>query len=283
MVRVTAWICRFIHNCQSKQSKHSQLIGPLTVTELQKSLLCIVRIVQLESFHSEMNLIESKEPLPKKCKISGLAPFIESGILRVRGRLQRSNLSYQQNYPIILPRSHHFTTLLIEDSHRRTLHGGAQVVLSHLRQQFWIVDGKRTVQLQLCKCVTCYKRKPENMTQLMGNLPYHRVNPPQRPFLATGVDYTGAFQIKASRFRGNTTYKGYVAVFICLATKAVHLEAVTGMTTKHFLWALFRFIGRRGICHDMYSDNGTNFIGADRKLANNKINFEEAIIMVNEE
>lgn len=103
----------------------------------------------------------------------------------------------------------------------------------------------------------------------MGNLPYHRITPPQRPFAATGVDYTGSFEVKASRFRGNTTYKAYVVIFICLASKAVHLEAVTGMTTKHFLWALLRFIGRRGICHDMYSDNGTNFIGADRKLREN--------------
>lgn len=101
---------------------------------------------------------------------------------------------------------------------------------------------------------------------MMGNLPYHRVNPPTRAFAATGVDYTGAIELKSSRHRGNTTYKGYIAVFICLATKAVHLEAVTGLSTEHFLMALHRFIGRRGLCKDMFSDNGTNFVGADNIL-----------------
>lgn len=100
----------------------------------------------------------------------------------------------------------------------------------------------------------------------MGNLPDHRVNPPTRAFTATGIDFIGAIELKASRYRGNTMYKGYIAIFICLATKAIHLEAVTGMTTTHFLWAFQRFMGRRGISRDIYSDCGTNFIGADKVL-----------------
>lgn len=277
LVRVNAWIWRFKENCLAKREQRSRRSGQLVVSELHHSLLKIVRLVQQETFGSELSLISSNEQLPNKSKISGLAPFIENDLLRVRGRLQRSNLSYQQKHPIILPSSHPSTKLLIEDSHIRTLHGGAQLVLSHTRQQFWIVDGRRTIQLQLRKCVKCFKRKPELSSQLMGNLPYHRVNPPQRPFLATGIDYTGAFEVKASRFRGNTTYKAYIAIFICLATKAVHLEAVTGMTTKHFLWALHRFTGRRGVCHDIYSDNGTNFIGAEKKLKENIVPFATGV------
>lgn len=100
----------------------------------------------------------------------------------------------------------------------------------------------------------------------MGDLPLHRVNPPIRPFIATGVDYTGAIELKAARLRGTSLYKGYIAIFICLATKAVHLEAVTGLTTEHFLLALDRFSGRRGTVQHLYSDNGTNFVGADNVL-----------------
>lgn len=55
-----------------------------------------------------------------------------------------------------------------------------------------------------------------------------------------------------------------------MATKAIYLEAVTGMSTEHFMMALHRFIGRRGLCKDMYSDNGTNFIGADNVLNSRK-------------
>jgi len=84
----------------------------------------------------------------------------------------------------------------------------------------------------------------------MGDLPAHRVNPPKRAFEATGVDYTSAIEIKSSRFRGHTCYKAYIAVFICLASKAIHLEADTGM----------------GFCQHLYSDCGTNFISSDKSL-----------------
>lgn len=49
------------------------------------------------------------------------------------------------------------------------------------------------------------------------------------------------------------------------------------MDTKHFLWALQRFIGRRGICHEMFSDNGTNFVGAEKVLNNQRKQFIEAV------
>lgn len=58
----------------------------------------------------------------------------------------------------------------------------------------------------------------------------------------------------------------YVAVFICLCTKAVHLELVSDLTTERFIQALRRFASRRGKPKDMYSDNGTNFVGACNKL-----------------
>ncbi|XP_071580298.1 uncharacterized protein, partial [Temnothorax nylanderi] len=60
--------------------------------------------------------------------------------------------------------------------------------------------------------------------------------------------------------------KHYVAVFVCLATKAIHLESVEDYSTDGFLAAFQRFVSRRGLPSDMYSDNGTNFVGADREL-----------------
>jgi len=100
----------------------------------------------------------------------------------------------------------------------------------------------------------------------MGDLPVHRVNPPNRPFIATGVDYTGAIEVKAARLRGSSTYKGYIAIFGCLATKAVHLEAVSGLSSEHFRLAFFRFTGRRGPVQHLYSDNGTNFVDTQANL-----------------
>ncbi|XP_014215483.1 uncharacterized protein LOC106644477 [Copidosoma floridanum] len=61
--------------------------------------------------------------------------------------------------------------------------------------------------------------------------------------------------------------KGYIAVFVCLATKATHIEVVSDYSTPAFLAAFRRFVSRRGFCLHMYSDNGTTFQGADAELS----------------
>lgn len=60
--------------------------------------------------------------------------------------------------------------------------------------------------------------------------------------------------------------KAWVVVFQCLATRSTHLDLVNDLSTEGFLKALFRFVARRGLVSDLYSDNGTNFVGANRKL-----------------
>jgi len=46
----------------------------------------------------------------------------------------------------------------------------------------------------------------------------------------------------------------------------VHLEVVSDYTAEAFLAALRRFTSRHGLCRYMYSDCGTNFVGADAQL-----------------
>ncbi|CAH2091441.1 unnamed protein product [Euphydryas editha] len=99
----------------------------------------------------------------------------------------------------------------------------------------------------------------------MGQLPDARLTP-DRPFKSSGVDFTGHINIRFSPGRGSKCYKGYVCLFICMATRAIHLEAVSDLTAVGFIAAFRRFVSRRGLCQHLYSDNGTNFVGADREL-----------------
>ncbi|CAG7784723.1 unnamed protein product [Allacma fusca] len=100
----------------------------------------------------------------------------------------------------------------------------------------------------------------------MGDLPPMRVNQ-SRAFLKTGVDFAGPFVLKRSFGPRNTqTFKSYVCVFVCFTTHAIHLEPVSDLTTDAFIAALKRFVSRRGLCSDMSSDCGTNFVGADKEL-----------------
>ncbi|KAL6416444.1 hypothetical protein ACFW04_013469 [Cataglyphis niger] len=99
----------------------------------------------------------------------------------------------------------------------------------------------------------------------MGDLPRLRVTP-ARPFLRTGVDYAGPIQLRTTKGRGHRSYKAFIAVFVCLSTKAVHLEVVSDYSADAFLAALRRFTARRGLCRSLQSDCGTNFVGADAQL-----------------
>lgn len=100
---------------------------------------------------------------------------------------------------------------------------------------------------------------------MMGDLPAARTTN-SHPFEVSGVDYAGPLQMRMSKGRGKTTCKGYICLFKCFATKAIHLEAVSDLSTKAFLDAFRRFTGRRGPCKTLWSDNGTNFQGASKEL-----------------
>lgn len=99
----------------------------------------------------------------------------------------------------------------------------------------------------------------------MGQLPAARIQP-QRPFLTSGVDFASPLKLRAAKGRGRASHKGYICLFVCTATRAVHLEAVSDLTTAAFLAAFKRFVSRQGRCATLLSDNGTNFKGADREL-----------------
>lgn len=102
----------------------------------------------------------------------------------------------------------------------------------------------------------------------MAPLPKERITC-SRPFTHTGVDFAGPFDFKTFNGRGCRVTKGYVCLFVCFATKAIHLEPVSDLSTPAFLAALSRFISRRGCPNQMYSDNGRNFVGAARELKEN--------------
>ena len=81
-----------------------------------------------------------------------------------------------------------------------------------------------------------------------------------------GVDYAGPMLIKSGPVCKPVFKKAYVAVIVCFAIKAVHLELVSNLTTLAFIVTLRRFIGRRGIPRKIWSYHGTNFIGAEQEI-----------------
>jgi len=86
------------------------------------------------------------------------------------------------------------------------------------------------------------------------------------PFSRVGIDFTGPLVMTDHRLRKARQFMVYIAVFVCFTVKAVHLEYVSDLTTDAFLAALQRFVARRGVPNDIYTDCGTNFVGASNQL-----------------
>lgn len=264
--RILCWINRFAKNMKSKLCNAQDVKGPLTPKEIDDACQQLARAAQHDAFRSELELLQRNSTLPNNSKIKTLYPFLDSnGTLRVGGRLQNSVQPYDMRHPVILPKIHRYTQLLLSEIHLRNLHAGPTLMIATLNQRYWIVGCQAVVRALVDSCVRCCRLKGKTSTQLMGTLPSVR-SMPTRPFSHTGVDYAGPVLIRTSNLRTAKTTKGYVAVFVCLSTKAVHLEPVTDLSTNAFMAALKRFTSRRGLCHHIWSDHGTNFVGADREI-----------------
>ncbi|XP_018407682.1 PREDICTED: uncharacterized protein LOC108783580 [Cyphomyrmex costatus] len=263
LTRVQGYILRFIHNCHTNEIKHQ---GELSAIEINSAINSLVKMIQASTFSIELKLLLNNQSLSKNSKLLPLNPFLdEQGIMRVGGRLQRADLPYSAKYQMLLPANHPFTKLLIENEHSRLLHAGPQATLASIRQKFWPLNGRNIVRLIIRRCIKCFRSNPSIIQPIMGNLPRARVQV-SRPFSNVGVDFCGPFHVRESKRRNSRTNKSYVAIFVCLATKAVHVEMAFDLSAEGFIHVLRRFIGRRGKPSDIYSDNATNFIGADRKL-----------------
>lgn len=258
--RIVAWVLRFIGG---RSGNH---FSELTVKEINDSQNVILRYVQASYFSDEINRLKGGGQVANQSNIGNLSPVLDAdGLLRVGGRLEASSLSYGAKHQIILPHQHEFAKLLIVQYHIDNLHAGPQALLAAIRQKFWITNGKSATRTAVSHCVLCARARPKLLGQIMGNLPKERVTP-ARPFENTGVDFCGPIQIHY-KLRGKRPTKAYIAVFVCFAVKAVHLEVVSDLTTDAFLAALKRFIGRRGLPAKIFSDNATNFVGANNRLS----------------
>ncbi|XP_028166029.1 uncharacterized protein LOC114356863 [Ostrinia furnacalis] len=268
--RVLAWVLRAFSRDQNKPSY-------LTIGELQKANNLLVKHVQQTEFLEEITNINNKTKLNPKSRLLPLNPYLDTeGVLRVGGRINHANISEEMKHPIILPNNNHLTDIIIDHTHKMTYHGGPRLTLAWLRRKFWIIGSNNAVKKRLRQCITCRRAKFENKDQLMGDLPGARTNQ-TRPFYHTGVDFTGFVEVKCNKGRGIKCSKGYIAVFVCLATKAVHLELVSDLTSSAFIAALRRMTARRGAPRHMYSDNGTNFVGANNTIQQEYFNLKQTM------
>lgn len=187
-------------------------------------------------------------------------------MIRIGGRLcNSSSFDYNKKHPILLCSKHRLTLLLFVSEHKRLMHAGSQLLLYNLRECWWTIGARNLSKKVVHQCVTCTRLKGKTLHPIMGNLPPERLDP-SFPFMRCGVDYAGPITILNRKGRGAKLIKGYICLFICFVTRAIHLELVSSLSTEDYILALKRFISRRGKPDEIFSDNGKNFVGAQKEF-----------------
>ena len=138
LLRVTAYVKRFVHNISRKE----RITGPLSTNEIQEAEILWIKEMQ---GHLQVDELEKQLGLFKD----------EKGIIRCRGRLGNSQASYDTKFPALLSQNHHVTSLIIRYCHERVMHNGLKETLTEVRSKYWIPKGRQTVKKELLGCNIC--------------------------------------------------------------------------------------------------------------------------------
>ena len=254
VLRVVGWVCRFVHNLRVQ--KVDRVSGDLTLEELQGAKTLIFRITQETDFSEEILSVQKGHRVSKKSSLFKLLPFLDDeGLLRVRGRLQFSDIPLSSKHPVILPNCH-LSLLYIRFLHHFLKHAGVNTMLVRLREEFWVIGARRLCKRVRRECLPCKRLDAKAGDQPVPPLPRLRVSKAP-PFSVTGLDHGGPlFCLDCGK------KKFYFLLFTCAIVRAVHLELVDSLSAETTLAALRRFISRRGMPSVLMSDNARGFVAA---------------------
>ncbi|XP_053406522.1 uncharacterized protein LOC128559275 [Mercenaria mercenaria] len=228
LIRVTAYVLRFVNNCRNIE----KVYGPLESHEINAAAKHLIKYVQSRHFPDVIEYIYQNRNIQLKRPnlVRQLDLFLDDDkLIRCGGRLSNAPLLHSTRFPYLLPSKDNLTKLIILDAHVTHMHSGTESTVTYLRQIFWIPSIRQRVQKIVRSCVTCRKvtgrayRVPDPPP-----LPSNRLKVAP-PFTVTGIDFTGALTVKASR---GELQKAYICLFTCANTRAVHLEIVPNMTVE---------------------------------------------------
>ena len=237
---------------KSKESSLSQ-------DEMSFAKVEILRHAQTEAFKEEMELLQAKRNIPKTSKLHQLSCYLdEEGLLRIKGRLDNSELSFDSKHPVVLPNCW-ISRLIVLDYHSSMKHAGVSTIINAIREKYWILNLRRIAKSVIKSCVPCHRLAAKSCNQEAGPLPAERVNK-KTPFKSTGIDFAGPLYVS------DDPGKYYICLFTCFITRAVHLELTSSLSVEDFILAFRKFTARRGLLELIMSDNAKTFVSASCRL-----------------
>lgn len=267
LIRATATVLFVAEVFKAKLRKESH-VPEVTNDHLRLAEILHIRQSQQESFGVEMKRLKNEETIAKGSKLGRIAVKLDkNGILLLDARCEKS-----AHIPVLHAKEK-FTRLLIMHHHALFNHANHATVMNELNQRYHIVGLRGALRFICSRCQWCRTHRAMPKTLPIGDLPPERLTANQPPFTAAACDLFGPLTVTI----GRRHEKRWGVLYTCLTTRAVHLELAASLTSSSLLLSLRRLMARRGTPTILYSDNATNFVGAEREISDALQTAEEAM------
>ena len=284
LLRTTAYVLRFVKVLRKEKTRREEVTETenaetgergrsfeLSTLELRQAEELWIKAVQKNSFEEELKFLSSNKVSIPPTYVAQFGLYVdEQSLIRCAGRIKNAHLPNSSKCPVLLPKNHHFTNLVIQEVHHRMKHVGINQTLSSLREQFWVIRGREIVKKNVRRCVVCKRNEGRPYKpQVQPDLPSFRVDDAP-PFAHTGLDFLGPLYVSKTDDAPDaiSSKKTYVCLYTCASTRAIHLEITPDLTVPSFLRSFRRFVSRFGLPATLISDNAKTFKSASREVKN---------------
>ena len=250
LIRVVARIHRCAHNFRARKhpEKFTVKSDELTVDEILQAKQTLIMIAQ--------------KSLGERSLYQNLSPFVDTdGIVRVGGRVEKSEVSYDQMHPVLLPHDHPISKLIVIDTHKFG-HPAPASTSARIRKRYWIIGVQRLARSVIYRCIFCRQVRAKTEDQYMSSLPATRLIPAP-PFTHCAIDLFGPYKV---RIRPRVMMPVWGVIITCLGTRAVHCDIVLDYSAPELIQTLRRFLSLRGTPVSMMSDQGTQLVKASKEI-----------------
>ena len=264
-LRSVAWMLHW-----HKSIKNTQTM--LTSEELQCARKVILKQVQRKFLWKELKSLENGQPGQRQSSLMSLHPFLEDGLIRMGGRLQQVEATFDELHPILAKKCGVVDQLVLH-IHEQMQPASTATVISELRRQgIWILRSKRSVSSVTRKCRKCSRFLAAPASEQTPPFPRCRVTC-ERPLETTGMDLGGPLYLKDNS-------KVWFVVFTCMSVRAIHLDLVTSMSVEALIQALQKFMNRRGVPQLCISDHGSNFVATAKWVREKNLDMKWQFVVV---
>ena len=154
----------------------------------------------------------------------------ENGIIRVGGRLDKSNLNNECKHPIVFPKGSPISKLIIAWYYKKSGRARKGMTLKEIQtSQFWIVFANSSTPKFIHYCVVCRSLRGKPEEQTMAEPVFYRLQE-EPSFTYCGVDLLAPFVICSKR----KELTRYGVMFPCLCSRAIHIEVAHSLDTDFF-------------------------------------------------